>query len=804
MNLSFIPDINNIEATLEVAGKYNLNFEYNDFTAPQVYDDESEIDRTISIYKKIDRDRSKDTMHGAFLGVDIAAIDPFLKDRSRKLCKQSLEIAERLGIKGVVFHTGLIGTLRVEYYVNNWLDEAVSFFSELCSSYPKQFIYMENSFEQEPDIFVSLMEKMKDVSNFKLCLDYGHAILTSTSVEEWVKAFAPYVGHIHLNDNDLRDDLHLAIGKGKIDFHKYCHLISKYMPEYDGAVLLEMNGFDKVEDSIECLNSICAKNEHDECNHDSKESGDMQGDNDCEFDMCFSEHKHERHENHPHCDIDNERLQKILDIGIALSVESNPNELLSLILDNAMELTNCDGGSLYVLKEDGLHFAVMKTKSKGVNKLFAQHFFGLNDDCDGCEADLMPPIPLNEENVCAYAAIHKVSLNIPDVYQNDLFDFSGPKKHDAVNNYKTTSMVTIPMIDHRNEVMGVMQLLNAMDENGKAVEFDRTDEHIISSLASQTAICLSNMTFIKEMDRQIWSFTEAMTEVIDMRTPYNGNHTKHVAKYVEMVARHINELHENGNEDMVFTEGHIAQLIMAAYLHDIGKILTPKRVMNKQSRLENCIESIRLRFANQKLMYETQMLKNNVSKEDYQRFIANVDMALELAEEMNTDRPLTDEQEEKIKKIENLTYYDLIRLETVKFFTEEEIACMKIRRGTLTDDERSIMQNHVIDTRKILKKVYFNRDFKMAPIWAAQHHECLDGSGYPDKLTSKELGVEARILAVADICDALLATDRPYKKPMPKEVAFRIMRSMSEEGKLDIKYVDYLEECLNNEEAAGV
>lgn len=783
MNYSIIPNRNKIEGALELSKKYGVNFEYNDFTSPEVYDNASKVDEIIDFYLNIDRDRSNDTMHGAFLGIDIAAVDPLLKDRSKKLCKQSLEIAKHLEIKGVVFHTGLIGTLRVDYYVNNWLDEAVSFFTELCNEYSDQFIYMENSFEQEPDVFVRLMERMKDVPNFRLCLDYGHAILTTTDVGVWVKAFAPHLSHIHLNDNDLKDDLHLAVGKGKIDFSEFKFLMEEYIPEYSGAVLLEMNGYDNVEESVEFLKTVTAAEDH---------KSQVE---DCSFDMCFAEHNEEH--NHTHSDVSNKKLQKILDIGIALSVESDPNQLLSLIVDSAMDLTNCDGGSLYVLREDGLHFAVMKTRSKGVDKVFAEHFFGGHDDDDDCTPGLIPPIPLIESNVCAYSAIHKKSLNIPDVYASDLFDFSGPKKYDAQNGYKTTSMVTIPMIDHRDEVIGVMQLLNAMDEDGEVIEFSATNEHIISSLASQTAICLSNMIFVKEMDRQIWSFTEAMTEVIDMRTPYNGNHTKHVAKYVEMVANHINELHEQGKENLFFTREHIAQLVMAAYLHDIGKIITPIKVMNKQTRLEHHIEAIRLRLSIQKLMYENAMLKGEVSKDECEEFTKNADRALELAEEMNTDRPLMETQEKEIAEVENLTYYDLLRLTTVPYFTKEEITCLKIRRGTLTDAERQIMQNHVSDTRKILNKVYFNREFKQAPIWAAQHHEFLNGTGYPDKLNADVLGPEARILAVADICDALLATDRPYKKPMPKEVAFRIMKEMADEGKLDMKYVLYLQECIS-------
>lgn len=777
-NLLLIPDVDNVEKSAELAKKFCMNFEYNEFTKPEVYNSPDEVKRIIEIYKNLDRDRSNDTMHGAFLGVDIAAVDPIMREQSQKLCKQSLEIAKELGIKGVVFHTGLIGTLRIKYYVNNWLDTAEDFFGKLCRKYPDIEIYMENSFEQEPDVFVSLIDRMRDYDNFRLCLDYGHAILTKTEVEKWVETFAPFTGHVHLNDNDLVDDLHLALGTGRIDFYKYNSLMKKY--GIDAPVLLEMDGNDKIEKSIKYIKSL------DENDREIAENSVRNEQTKTSY---------------------SKTLQKILDIGIALSKERNPDELLSFIVDTAMDITNCDGGSLYVLKDDGLHFAVMKTKSKGVNRVFAEHFFGSHEgdtDEDSCAGKmLLPPIPFKEENVCAYTAIHKKSLNIEDVYDSSLFDFSGPKSNDKKNNYRTKSMVTIPMINHKDEVIGVMQLLNAMDENSEIIAFSEEDERIISALASQTAISLSNMIFMRELDKQIWSFTEALTEAIDMRTPYNGNHTKHVAKYVEMMADHINELHDKGEEDICFSDEHKAQIIMAAYLHDIGKMITPVKVMNKETRLQHQIQEIEHRFIIAKLNHEVAFLSGKITENEYNEFLEMVDFCDKLAHELDSDRPLSDEQSEMVDRAEKLTYIcfdeDGSKKE-LEFFEPDEITCMRIKRGTLTDEERQIMQDHVVITEKILEKVYFNKSYSMAPIWAAQHHECLNGTGYPKKLTEKDLGIEARMLAVADICDALLATDRPYKKPMPKEKAFAIMEDMAKFGKLDIKCVEYLKACLENNE----
>ena len=148
-------------------------------------------------------------------------------------------------------------------------------------------------------------------------------------------------------------------------------------------------------------------------------------------------------------------------------------------------------------------------------------------------------------------------------------------------------------------------------------------------------------------------------------------------------------------------------------------------------------------------------------------------------------------------KVNTYEYTSLSNNQTYKFLTEDEKDCLMIRKGTLTAAERKIMENHVVMTERILSKVHFNKAFAMAPVWAAQHHECINSKGYPKKIGGDELGVEARILAVADICDALLATDRPYKKPLPKEKAFAIMKDMAANGAIDEKLVGYMEACLD-------
>ncbi|MGN1144926.1 MAG: HD-GYP domain-containing protein, partial [Acetatifactor sp.] len=280
----------------------------------------------------------------------------------------------------------------------------------------------------------------------------------------------------------------------------------------------------------------------------------------------------------------NDELAQVLDTGIALSKEKDRNKLLDMILDAGISISHCDAGTLYIYKDNLLYFKVMKTLSMNVDK-----------GKDGEEIDL-PPVPVTPENICAYTIIHKVPLNIRDVYANREFDFSGPLKYDKLTGYHTQSMLTIPLLNQEEQVVGVMQLINAMDTDGRVVEFGAKQEHILMSLASQAAIAVSNIRYMEEIKEQMWSFTEAMAEAIDARTPYNANHVRNVAVYAGRLADYINELHEQGKETEYFSQNRKEQLVLSALLHDIGKIAIPTKVMNKATKLGDKLKDIHKRF----------------------------------------------------------------------------------------------------------------------------------------------------------------------------------------------------------------
>lgn len=480
----------------------------------------------------------------------------------------------------------------------------------------------------------------------------------------------------------------------------------------------------------------------------------------------------------------NKELREIVDIGIALTTEKNKNCLLEKILKTAMEISNCDAGTLYLYTGDSLEFKIMKTLSQGVSK-------GEN----GEKIDL-PPVPLKEENVCAYAAIHNELINIADVYHSERFDFSGPKKYDTITGYRTQSMIVIPMADAEGELIGVLQLMNSKDKNGTVIPFTEDAEFVLRSMGSQAAVSVSNMKYIEEIKTQLRSFVSAFATAVDERTPYNGSHTRKVAVYAVILADYINKMYEQGKSEEYFDDNRRDQLHLSAALHDIGKMVVPLSVMNKATRLDGGLVKIEERFHLLKAYYEIDYLKEKISGEVFEAKVQYLNQSLAFISEIDNAGFMPDE---KIARVEEIAanVYECEDGTKLSYLTDIEKDCLSIRRGTLTQSEREIMESHVVMTHKILNKVHFSKNYSKVNLFASTHHECLNGTGYPNHLTAEDLELESRILAVVDVFDALTSADRPYKRPMSKEKAFAILHEMAnKEGKLEDRLVTWLEEAM--------
>ena len=273
-----------------------------------------------------------------------------------------------------------------------------------------------------------------------------------------------------------------------------------------------------------------------------------------------------------------EDLKQILDLGIIMSSENNHMVLLEKILHESMSISNCDGGTLYICKDDMLHFFLYRTISKNVLA------GGVHEKLN------LPPLKINEDSVAGYCAYHKKSINVCDVYHDDNYDWSGPKKYDSINNYHTQSILVIPLVDKENELIGVMQLINAQKEN-EIIPFSKDVEYVITSLASQCSILLSNMLLLENVRKLLDSFVNAMTAAIESRTPYNANHTQNVSKLCKDFIEYLVD-----NNLYALTENDKEQLVMAAMLHDVGKMIVPLSVMNKRTRLDGKLELMKSRW----------------------------------------------------------------------------------------------------------------------------------------------------------------------------------------------------------------
>lgn len=249
-----IPDFNNIQESLALAEEYQAAFEYNDFFEPCVYSDEEEIKKRISLYKGFSRNPSRDTLHGVFLDMALASKDPVICAYSRKRMEQSMAIAQELGGKGVVFHSGLISGLKHKKYLENWYDIHEEWFRYLLDKYSGLSVFLENTFENEPGTLLELKQRLKDVDRFQLCLDYGHAVLSLTEPEKWVADWAGNIGHIHLNDNDLQADYHMVPGEGAIDYKQFKFLLDEY--NVDSPILLEITGVDKQRKALQYMSNL--------------------------------------------------------------------------------------------------------------------------------------------------------------------------------------------------------------------------------------------------------------------------------------------------------------------------------------------------------------------------------------------------------------------------------------------------------------------------------------------------------------------------------------------------------------------
>ena len=476
----------------------------------------------------------------------------------------------------------------------------------------------------------------------------------------------------------------------------------------------------------------------------------------------------------------------LLNIGLVLNGEKTISQLLTTILTLGMNLSSSDGGIIYLLDNDMLHYTLLHTKSTKLSL----------SNLTKSQIPMMP-IPLSDNNIYTTAIRKNQIIYVQNINQCHDYDFTSCQTLDKRIQYNTQSMVVIPLYTNENEVLGILQFMNCMNDKKRIVPFPNDIDFSLFYFATQSALAISHLNYTQEIKELLNSFAEAMATAIDERAPYNAEHSRNVAKYIQQFISYYNEQYKEGYVEEYFDESRTEQLYLAALLHDIGKLAIPLEIMNKSTRLSSLLDPLISRFEMYRCYYKIDYLEQHLSEDEYQEKVKELDVIQDFVLKINSAPYLDDET---LAKVTTLRTYYYINSHGIKipYFTDAEIECLSIRKGTLTPKERSIMESHVAITAKMLSRFNFKSHYANIPRWAVNHHEYLDGTGYPNHLTAANLPLEIRMLCICDIYDALTATDRPYKKPQSPSIALDILYQMAKEGKLDLTLVLIFTDMVNS------
>ncbi|OIQ85425.1 cyclic di-GMP phosphodiesterase response regulator RpfG [mine drainage metagenome] len=500
------------------------------------------------------------------------------------------------------------------------------------------------------------------------------------------------------------------------------------------------------------------------------------------------------------------RLEKLNEIGAALSHERDIERLLETILVAAKTITHAEGGTLYLIEgeasddEEGrsLHFEILHNDKLGIK------LGGTSGN-----AITFPNLPLaidgqpNTAMVAAYAALRDETVNIADAYAAEGFDFSGTRKFDARTGYRSQSFLTVPMKNHEKVVIGVLQLINCLDpETSAVVPFSTADQRLAESLASQAAIALSNRQLISQLEELFVSFIDMINQAIDDKSPYTAGHCKRVPVLTMMLAEAVNDTAHGPLAEFTMSEADRKELEIAGLLHDCGKVTTPVHVVDKATKLQTIydrIHTIDTRFEVLKRDAEIEMLKKQLAlceprhtaaeealQRDFEARLTQLDEHREFLRRTNIGGEfMKDADLQRVRAIGSGYRWRDASGQEADFLSADEIENLSIRAGTLTQAERDVINHHIEVTINMLDKLPWPKHLANVPEYAGGHHERMDGKGYPKGLTREQMSVQARIMGIADIFEALTARDRPYKNGKTLSESLSILGKMKDGGHVD-------------------
>lgn len=486
-----------------------------------------------------------------------------------------------------------------------------------------------------------------------------------------------------------------------------------------------------------------------------------------------------------------EILNQAMDINLKLSGEHDRDMLYEKILTLLRSLTKSDAGTLYIMSKDKkyLDFKVIQNDTLGI-------YLGGRGESISWES-----LPLyledgskNKTMVAALCALENYIINIEDAYTSQQYNFDGTKKFDKTTGYRSKSMLVVPLINHENDVIGVIQLINK-NISIDGCYFNKNDEKIIKSLSSQAAMALTNTQLIHSLEKFLDSFVTSIASAIDAKSAYTSTHIKKISTLAPMIAQAIHN--DKGlYKDVQYTLNDFKEITLAAKLHDIGKISIPEAVMdkaNKLSKIVDRIELITLKFEILKRDAKLEYLNGKITKSECNQKIDTLNNELDFIKKTNVGGEFM--RDEDIMHLQNIAKQHLFIGDKKELLLDsDELYNLSIRKGTLTNEERDVINSHATLSYEMLNALEFPKKYSNVMHIAINHHEKLNGKGYPRGLSEKDLTLEDRILILADIFEALTSNDRPYKGIKKLSEVFKILTFMAKDGDIDANLLEFFKQ----------
>ncbi len=479
--------------------------------------------------------------------------------------------------------------------------------------------------------------------------------------------------------------------------------------------------------------------------------------------------------------VDRRNMERLNEVGRALASEQNLDRLLDLILRHARELVDAEGGSLYLVVDEGEGHELLFAHTQNARLSLPYHRFRM---------------PISKQSMAGFVAATGEGLLIPDVYVipedapyrfNDSFDRQA--------GYRTRSMLAVPLVDTQGEVLGVLQLINCVEEDGEVQAFTPEHQSLAQSLAAQAGVAVKNARLREEIERLFEGFVNASVTAIEQRDPVTSGHSGRVATLTVSLAEAVNATRGGTFGEVHFNDHQLRELRYASLLHDFGKVGVREQVLVKSkkldpNRLDLLLQRIRQRqeerLAERFLEdwmtgrpFDPRRLEELRAQE--QGLTAHLTA---LIQRSNEPTVLPEDTATELANLEHLTFKRWDG-QDARLVEPSDIDCLRIRKGSLSDEERLEIESHVSHTFAFLRRIPWTPDLASVPEIAYAHHERLNGRGYPRQLHEREIPLQSKAMAISDVFDALTAQDRPYKAAVPWERSLRILEEDAKSGHLD-------------------